>query len=165
MDQADLSVHWVFTHQVLPELFHKTPDMFLRLLEKDGNKFLHFYWDEAAKNNKLHSTSIAGMNYELRKPNDITYISLITLPPPDNSGESHFAACIYRPYRVMPFGFISDVSKVLLLDKAGKPGIANLVEITPKKDRVDLRQIEEVSRQRFLVEIYRELDLEFPKQK
>jgi hypothetical protein len=163
MDQEDLSVHWVFTHQVLPELFHKTSDIFLQLLEKDGNKFLHFYWDEAAKKNKLVSTSIAGMNYELRKPNEMTFIGLIILPPLNRPGESYFVAAIFRPYRVMPFGFISDISKVLLLDKAGKPGNANLIEITPKKDRVVLRQIEEVSRQRFLEEIYRELELVFPK--
>jgi hypothetical protein len=163
MNPKNLSANRIFTHQVIPELFHKTPDMFLRLLEKDGNKFLHFYWDEAAKKNNFPSTSIAGMNYELRKPNEMTYIGLIVLPPPARPGDSHFAACIYRPYRVMPFGFISDVSKVLLLDKADKPGLANLVEITPKRDRVELRQIEEVSRQRFLEETYRELELEFPK--
>jgi len=162
MDSNILSLHWVFTHQVIPELFHKTPDTFLRLLEKDGNQFLHFYWDEAAKKNNFVKQTIAGLNYELRKPNDITYISLITLPLPSNPGESYYAACIFRPYRVMMFGFISDVSKVLLLDKAGLSGSAKMVEVTPKIERLDLRPLQEITRQKFLDEVYRELELEMP---
>jgi hypothetical protein len=46
---SDKTQQMVFVSEVLPSLFHDTPEQFIRLLARDGAKLLRFYWDEASK--------------------------------------------------------------------------------------------------------------------
>jgi hypothetical protein len=108
-----------FANQTLPDLFHAAPDQFLFYLERDGIKVIHFYWNETAKKLAQSEAQPAfGMGFEIRKPNPRTTVILIRLPSPQNPGEAYFSALCYRPYRVMPLGWLSDTTKVLTLEKA-----------------------------------------------
>ena len=107
-----------FTNQVIPDLFHTAPDQFLFYLERDGIKVIHFYWNEFAKNlPRSVATPAYGLSYEIRKPNPRATVALIGLPQPQNPGEAYFIALCYRPYRVMPFGWLNDTTKVLALER------------------------------------------------
>jgi hypothetical protein len=108
----------IYESEVLPSLFHLSPVQFIQFLERDGTRFLQFYWVEAGKNIPLseHTTSY-GLNFEIRQPSRYKTVILVTLPQPQVSGEAYFIALVYRPTRVIPFSFISDTTKVISLKK------------------------------------------------
>ena len=132
----------VFTSQVMPDLFHTAPDQFLFYLERDGIKLIHFYWNEAAKNLPRNAAVPAyGLSYEIRKPNPRATVALIGLPQPQISGDAYFIALCYRPYRVMPFGWLNDTTKVLVLERTqaeDEEGIPLLVEWSRRHGREQL---------------------------
>jgi len=55
----------IFANEVLPSLFHSTPEAFLAYLQRDGNKFLQFYWHKAGEAlPEDQRASSFGLNYE-----------------------------------------------------------------------------------------------------
>jgi hypothetical protein len=128
-----------FVSQVLPALFHGSPDPFLFYLNRDGNKFLNFYWNEAGKHSRPSSQTPAfGMNYDIRCPRNKVTVALIRMPTPMVDGEAHLAALCYRPARTAPILFwMSDVSKVLVLELSAENSTL-LVEYTRRHNRAVL---------------------------
>jgi hypothetical protein len=126
----------IFANEVLPSLFHSTPEAFLAYLQRDGNKFLQFYWHKAGEAlPEDQRASSFGLNYEIRQPNKSTTIVMVSLPTPAREKDAFFVALIFRPLRRTPFLRISDVTKVLSLEFAlqaeGKKG-TRIVEWTRK---------------------------------
>jgi hypothetical protein len=111
----------IFESEVLPSLFHSTPDQFFHYLERDGTKFLNFYWHEAGEkiDPSLHNDAF-GLSFLVRKPTNRTNIALISLPEPCKELEAYFVALIHRPLRIIPFSFITDTTKVVALEYAGE---------------------------------------------
>jgi len=139
---SDKTQQMVFVSEVLPSLFHDTPEQFIRLLARDGAKLLRFYWDEAGKRlEESKRISSFGLNYDLRKPGKNIGVVLVTLPKPQVESEAYFIALIYRPDRVTPILRISDVTKVVALEHVPNPeGGTNtlLVEWTRKLTREEI---------------------------
>ena len=111
----------IFAERVIPDLFHTTPDSFLFLVNRDGNKFLRFYWDEAGK--KLAPTDLKdsfGLNYFIRSPNARTTVILLSLPQPTAPGEAHYIALAHRPYRRLLL--VSDTTTILALESTAEAG-------------------------------------------
>ncbi len=102
---------------MLPSLFHSTPEQFIIFLARDGNKFLKFYWEQAGKHlgDGLPEGSF-GLNYDIRKPNAQTTVTLLTLPGPQVPGESYFAGLIFRPFRMPTLLKPGDPTQVFTLD-------------------------------------------------
>ncbi|MEJ5314719.1 MULTISPECIES: hypothetical protein [Anaerolinea] len=148
-----------FVNEALPELFHRNPDTFVRLLERDGTRLLRFYWDEAGK--RVGSTGLRdsfGLNYLTYQPNRRTTIYLITLPEPKSFGEAYFVALVYRPYRVLILS--SDVSGVYSLEripseKGGEDTL--LVEWTKRLHRIEIRKGVLPEKGAFLQAVWNEL--------
>jgi hypothetical protein len=111
----------VFESEVLPSLFHSTPDQVFFYLERDGLKFLNFYWRQAGEkiDSALRSQAF-GLSYLIRRPTNRTTIALISFPEPCNESEAYFVALIHRPLRIIPFSFISDTTKVVALEYGGE---------------------------------------------
>ena len=108
----------VFFQDVLPSVFHEAPGDFLFYLERDGNKFLRFYWDRAGLNFAEPNRGEAfGLNYIIRTPQNEVTIALVILPVPQADGEAYFEVLIHRPRRVTPILRISDVTTVFALIK------------------------------------------------
>jgi len=109
----------IFETEVLPSLFHDSPEQFLYYLSRDGNKFLHFYWNIAAKDiDEKQRVPFLGLNYEIHQPGKSVTVILITLPEPRLAPEAYFIALIYRPLRRTPFLNISDTTLVITLERA-----------------------------------------------
>jgi hypothetical protein len=130
--------------EVLPALFHDTPEAFLNLLNRDGTRFLYFYWAEAAK--KLPQEQGAdpfGLNYVIRKPGprpDFILV-LLTLPEPANPGEAFFSALAYRPYRRLLL--VTDITAVFNLEMdepEGETPQTCLVQWTRRDEREVVRR-------------------------
>jgi hypothetical protein len=109
-----------FVSQVLPSLFHRTPEQFIRLLARDGNKFLRFYWDQAGADPAVgEKAATLGLNYDIREPFPHTQVVLITLPKPVVPTDAYFVALVYRPLRKTPFFGVSDTTKIIALETVG----------------------------------------------
>ena len=99
----------IFVSEVLPSLFHSSPEEFLHYLAQDGNKFLRFYWEQAGASLKDREPAAPlGLNYDIRTPDDQTTVVLIALPPPNAEPEAYYAALVYRPQRRMLLFGISE---------------------------------------------------------
>lgn len=127
----------IFCARVLPSLFHATPNQCLGFLNRDGTKFLRFYWGEAGKGlPEALRRDAFGLNYVIRQPAALTAVALISLPQPQAAGESYFSALIYRPNRRL--WFVSDTTMVINLEMTpadpARPA-TRLVEITRRLER------------------------------
>jgi hypothetical protein len=122
-------------------VFHGSPADFLLYLERDGNKFLQFYWDQVSKS--IHPSERGesyGINYILRKPQSNVSIAIVLLPTPQIMGEAYYEAFVYRPRRVTPILRISDVTAVFALVLVSDPGEkpkTSIVEFTKKDQSID----------------------------
>jgi hypothetical protein len=111
-----------FVSQVIPSLFHRTPEQFIQLLSRDGNKFLRFYWDQAGADPAVtEKAAPLGLNYDIREPFPHTQVLLISLPKPAAPPDAYFMALVYRPLRKTPFFGVSDTTKVIVLEMAEAP--------------------------------------------
>lgn len=107
-----------FVSDALASLFHNSPGEYLTFLNRDGTKFLRFYWDKVGeKIEGARRVDSYGLNYEFRTPEKNTTVVLVTLPRPLVDGESFFAAQVYRPLRRTPFLGISDITRMFTLDR------------------------------------------------
>lgn len=92
------SQHHEFVYDAMPGLFHSTPVDFITFLERDGMKFLNFWWDHLGQKKPTELlTSSKGMTYEMRTLEDGTAVILLTMPPPQNDKEAYFLALTYKP--------------------------------------------------------------------
>lgn len=108
-----------FVSEALPALFHATPEDFLLFLERDGNKFLRFYWDQAGSApNVVKKENSFGLNHQVRQPFAHTTVVLISLPKPSQAPEAYYAALVYRPLRRSPMLMVSDTTSVITLEAA-----------------------------------------------
>jgi hypothetical protein len=131
----------VFVNQALTELYMATPESFNQMLERDGTRFLRFYWNKAGEKlpREQHSDPF-GLNYEVRRPRKHTTIYLIRLPWPRVPGESYYAALVYRPLRRMLF--LHDTSAVFNLESTApldEEPCGELIQWTPRLHRISLK--------------------------
>ncbi len=159
MNESPTSQNQHFCFQAIPDLFHSAASQFITLLQRDGNKFLQFYWDEAGKRLRLEGKVIPyGLNYEFIELPKGRLIIYIKVPVPIRPGDVQYLALLYRPDRVMLFGFLPDITKVLLLVQTTDEGVGKLVEITRKLDPVQVRENVPISKEKFLEVVQEEMD-------
>jgi len=131
----------VFFETALPTVFHKTPEDFLYYLDRDGNKFLNFYWEQVGKSiNPSDRAEAIGINFIFRKPEKNVTIAIVFLPLPQLAGEAYYTAFVYRPRRVTPILMITDRTAVFALTMVSKdgekPGTA-IIELTRKQQAIE----------------------------
>jgi hypothetical protein len=150
-----------FAFKAIPDLFHQSPEKFISMLKKDGNRFLAFYWDEVGKRLNLDEKTVPyGLNYEIQQHYLGTTIMLLSLPRPARIGEVFYEALIYRPYRVTMFFLASDTTKVLALENQGEDTenpVADLVEIDRKLDIEKVRECLLPQKEQFIQAVLDEL--------
>ena len=139
MDQTLLTHSKIYTDQVLPQVFHGAPAPFWQFLERDGTKFLTYYWDQAAEKAAVHHRERPfGLNYVASEPFPRSFAVVITLPEPRVDGEAYFAGLVYRPDRRILL--VTDFTRYFTLEKAadddGQPA-TRLVQWTTHLERVE----------------------------
>lgn len=89
-----------FAYQAMPILFHNSSRQFMTILEKEGNKFLEFWWDQTGKDvHEEDRLPAEGLSFEIRNYNQDKKIVLITLPQPKKASEAYFLAMLTPPPR------------------------------------------------------------------
>jgi len=131
------SQHYNFCYDAVPALFHTQTKDFMKYIDRDGIKFLEFWWKhigDQLPEEKL--VSFANTAFEIADLNmkPPTRIVFITLPPPQENGEMYFLALIRKPER--KFGWLRLPStRILALAKQSKDQVDSgtlLGDLTPR---------------------------------
>jgi hypothetical protein len=149
-----------FTNKVLPQLFHGAPAQFWQYLDRDGTKFLVFYWDTAREKLPVDlRASHFGLNYTVSEPAPRTRVALILLPEPKVPGEAYYSALIYRPDRRILL--VTDMTRIFnleyILDEAGQPA-TRLVQWDTHLQRIEYPDFVAPSPEPFLAAVMQHLD-------
>lgn len=98
------SQHFNYTFESLPTIFHSQTENFFKYLEKDGLKFLEFWWDHmSVRLNQEESDSFEGVSYEIKEiPEKKSTLVLLKLPDPKNLFECYFMAFLKEPQKRWP---------------------------------------------------------------
>lgn len=136
--RKDKSQHYNFGHEALPILFHKQTQSFFEILEKDGVKFLKFWWDHVGE--RLDDSMLVpfqGVKYEILEiPERKSRVILIRLPKPTDFDEFHWVALIKKPTIRLPFVYVKMPStRMLVLSHVplSKSDTGTLIyELTPR---------------------------------
>jgi hypothetical protein len=98
MPKTKKSQHYQFVYQAVPILFHHSRKDFMSLLERDGMKFLRFWWDHTGEEtDEAGKQPMEGMAYEFREYKSGERLALLTLPPPRVQPEAFYMALIPPP--------------------------------------------------------------------
>ncbi len=129
------SHQWNFVFEALPALFHSQTDSFVKYLDKDGVKFLKFWWDHMG--DKLPAekrVTAAGLTFEKDDLNPKTRLITITLPSPREDGDTYFIGLIPRPERRFAVVKLYNSSMFVLIrkDDVNLPNHTSFGEVTPK---------------------------------
>lgn len=91
------SHHYFFAHRLLPKLFHEDAAQFVALLQRDGLRFLEFWWRQAGDRvPQGERLSADGLGYGLRPLDNDWLAALVLMPPPEGMTEAHFIGLLYR---------------------------------------------------------------------
>ena len=136
------SQHYNFTHEAMPIMFHSQTKEFITYLEKDGEKFLKFWWDhvgERLDNSKL--VPFSGTTFEIRDvPERKSKIYILKLPRPKEYQEFYMMAFVKLPdkrFQVMKL----PTTRVFALERIQKNPSqtgTRLVEITPRGRLIEI---------------------------
>jgi hypothetical protein len=82
-----------FTFEAIPILFHSQTNDFMKHLEKDGIKFLRFWWDHVGdKMGESQRIPWRGLEFSVEEVDATTKLVWITLPKPVNDEEAYLGA-------------------------------------------------------------------------
>jgi hypothetical protein len=132
--------HYLFAYQVLPGIFYSQDTQFLYYLERDGKKFLNFWWDhDVAKLDESLLRSSEGLSFEIHDYKDRKLI-LIVLPDPAAEPEVYFLALLGKPKKSSLFAWKNLARVIALQRRVVSDGTekAVLLDITPRGRRVDI---------------------------
>jgi len=124
-----------FSYEVIPVMFHSQTTDFLTFIERDGLKFLEFWWNyigDQLPDDML--CSFTGMDFSLIKMDEDQQVVMITLPLPNADGEIYYLALYAKPER--RFGWVKlPNTRVIAMVKKSTPDFpqgTEIGDITPR---------------------------------
>jgi hypothetical protein len=107
MDQ-NKSQHYNFTHETIPIMWHSQTDQFIKYADKDGAKFLKFWWRHLIENMGVKiESSPEGLGMQIKETIDKDgkpiNIIVLTLPPPTTVGEVYYMFLVKIPRKTLFF--------------------------------------------------------------
>lgn len=94
------SQQYNFAMDAMPILFHSQTGQFVKLLERDGLKFLNFWWNHVGDQlPEEKRVTPAGLSFEIEKLDSKTKLVIISLPSPKADMDPYFLGFVARPER------------------------------------------------------------------
>lgn len=136
------SQHYNFSHEAIPVLFHNNPESFFKYLEKDGVKFLKFYWKHLETNLRVEILSpTTGLDFRTELINEKIRVAIITMPEPKEVGEVYYLILVKLPHKFSLFKV--PFTKAVSLEYEGnlEDGTpqTGMYEITPRARNVRVK--------------------------
>lgn len=128
------SLQYNFAMDAMPILFHGQTGQFVKLLERDGLKFLNFWWnhvgDQLPEEKRVTS---AGLSFEIETLDSKTKLVIISLPSPKVDMDPYFLGFVARPERRVLWVKLptSDGFALLRDDGVKEPNKTNFGYLTP----------------------------------
>lgn len=93
-----------FTFEALPTIFHSQTKDFFNYLERDGTKFLQFWWSHMGVRLGLDEDDpFENVSFKVKEiPEKKSRVVLLTLPTPKNYHEAYFMILIEEPIKRFP---------------------------------------------------------------
>jgi hypothetical protein len=87
-----------FCYDIIPALFHSQTDEFMKYIERDGLKFLQFWWDHVGEKLPFEQlVPFGSVKFETVERGEKRRIVFISLPPPPHEYDIYFLALIRDP--------------------------------------------------------------------
>jgi hypothetical protein len=141
---AKKSTHYYqFAYQAMPILFHSSSTEFVKLLERDGLKFLEFWWNRTGESGEVEENlSSDGLAYEIRDYPGGKKMVLLTLPEPKKAPEAFFLALLTPPPKkhLLPWKNFSRVFALQRRKVVDGKVLTNFAELTPRGYQRVLRE-------------------------
>ena len=110
--------HEKYSLEILPLIFHHETDKFMSMIQRDGTKFLEFWWDRAGLEvDESKRSSSEGIKFEIKTYTDGRDIVVVRLPNPCTVGESYFLGMVTRPLKRSIFSW-KNLARVFVLTRA-----------------------------------------------
>jgi hypothetical protein len=128
------SLQYNFGLEAIPVLFHSQTTHFLKFLEKDGLKFLNFWWnhvgDRLPEEKRVSSN---GMSFEIEDLDEKTRLIIISLPTPKEDKDPYFVGLVARPERRLLWVRLPTTQAFALIrdDLSGQTNKTSLGYLTP----------------------------------
>ncbi len=124
-----------FAYEVLPIMFHSQTDDFFTYLERDGRKFLDFWWNyigEKLPEDQLCSS--AGLGGKVMELEPGVRLAVVTLPQPKADDEIYYLAMVAKPEKRFAWVRLPTTNVIALVRKSGEeyPNGTEIGEITPR---------------------------------
>lgn len=145
--EKNKSQRYNFAYESIPVLFHTQTGEFLKYIERDGAKFLLFWWDQMG--DRLPETQrqpFEGFELETRDLKPATHIILLTFPTPALEGEVYFMALISVPEK--RFAWVKMPNTRIIALAKREDGV-ELGYLTPRSNFVPIPEDVEPNRQAF----------------
>ena len=128
------SLQYNFALDAIPILFHSQTNQFLKYLEKDGLKFLHFWWNHVGDQlPEEKRVTPAGLTFEVETLDKKSKLILINLPTPKDDGDPYFVGLVARPERRILWVKLPTSEGFALVrdDKVDQPNKTSFGYVTP----------------------------------
>ncbi|PKO19278.1 MAG: hypothetical protein CVU39_01620 [Chloroflexi bacterium HGW-Chloroflexi-10] len=158
--EKNRSQHFNYTYESMPVIFHSQTKSFFTYLERDGLKFLEFWWDHmGARLDEVKLAPFEGVAYEIREvPEKKSKIVLVTLPKPKEDFEAYFMAFVELPVKFFPVRLGN--TRVFVLErvpeKISLTG-TSLAEVTPRGNFLRYQNGPQVDLEAFYQIVYSKL--------
>lgn len=131
-----------FAYEVLPIMFHSQTTDFFSYLDRDGVKFLEFWWNyigEKLPNDQL--CSFEGMDCQVIELEDQRRMALVTMPKPYEDGEVYYLALVKKPEKHFAWVRLPSTRVIVLVRKTEEdyPNGTEVGEVTPRGRYVAVR--------------------------
>lgn len=94
------SQHYNFAFEALPILFFSQTNDFVKYIDRDGLKFLKFWWDHVGdKMTEDKRVSPAGLQFDIKDLDEKNRLITVVMPYPKDDGEAYFLGMIPKPER------------------------------------------------------------------
>ena len=133
--EKNKSQQWNFVFDAMPALFHSQTDNFVKYLDKDGVKFLKFWWDHIGDRlPEEKRVSPAGLTFEKEELDPKNLLIIITMPSPKENGDVYFIGLIPKPERrfAMVKFYNSTMFVLCRKDEVDQPSRTSFGIVTPR---------------------------------
>ena len=90
--------HYLFAHRLIPTLFFQDTLQFVSLLQRDGLRFLEFWWRRVGEDvPQEERLSADGLGYTIREVAHGWVAVVIMMPLPQSMTEAYFVGLFFRP--------------------------------------------------------------------
>ena len=127
------SQHYNFCYDAIPIMFHSQTSEFMKYLQRDGLKFLEFWWNYVGKQLPVEKlVPFEGIEYEVTSLSPKEKMVIIKLPPPKEEDEMYYMGLYSKPERRFAWVKFPSTRVICLVRRSRFPYGTEIGDLTPR---------------------------------